>query len=263
MSGRLVGRKALVMAASQGLGAAVARAFAREGADVALCARRGDVVAAVAEDIAAQHGVQTYAAAVDVRDGAALAAFVANAAQNLGGLDILVTNAGGPPAGRFTDLDDEAWENAFRLNLQSVVRAVRAALPHLRQRRGASIACIVSSSVKTPIAQLVLSNALRPGIVGLAKTLSMELAGEGIRVNSVAPGRVDTERVRALDEVHARAHGRSAEEERRASEASIPMGRYGEPEEFADAVVFLASDDARYITGQTIFVDGGLVRTLY
>ena len=258
----LSGRKAVVMAASRGLGRGVAAAFGAAGADVALCARNETSVSAAAAEIAAAHGVKAVGAAVDVTDGPALTAFIDEAAGRFGGLDILVTNAGGPPAGAFVDLDEDAWIRAFHLNLMSVVRAVRASLPHMRGRPGASVTCIVSSSVKIPIPHLVLSNTLRPGIVGLAKTLSLELASEGVRVNCLAPGRIDTERVRELDVVHAKNDGITPEAYRQRSEAGIPMGRYGHVDEFADAAVFLASDAARYVTGHTMFVDGGNTKTL-
>lgn len=263
MDSSLKGRVAVVMAASQGLGRAAARALARAGADVAVCARRPEVIADLARELEEAYGVEALAVAADVTDRPALEGFIRAAGERFGGIDVLVTNAGGPPAGRFVDLDDEAWARAVDLNLMSVVRAVRAALPFMRGRPGANVMCVVSSSVKAPIPRLVLSNTLRPGIVGLAKTLSLELAADGIRVNCLAPGRIDTERVRHLDAVHAEARGATQEEVRRASEASIPAGRYGEPEEFADVAAFLASDGARYVTGQTIFVDGGLVKTLF
>jgi 3-oxoacyl-[acyl-carrier protein] reductase len=159
-------------------------------------------------------------------------------------------------------MSDADWLAGFELTLMSVVRAVRAALPWMEGQPGANVIAIVSSSAKVPIEDLVLSNAFRPAIVGLAKTLSQELAPRGVRVNSVAPGRIDTERVRHLDGVHGQRHGVTSDEWRRRSQATIPMGRYGTVEEFADAVAFLASDAARYVTGQCLFVDGGLTRTL-
>ena len=200
---------------------------------------------------------------MDVSDAEQLRAFVEEAGRRWGGLDVLVTNAGGPPAGRFVELELDAWTAAYHLNLRSVVVAVRSALPFLRGRSGASITCVVSSSVKTPIARLILSNTFRPGIVGLAKTLSAELAADGVRVNCVAPGRIDTERVRHLDALAAESRGSTAESVRAESERAIPLGRYGRPEDFAEVVAFLASDAARYVTGQTLVVDGGLSPTLY
>jgi len=258
----LLGRGAVVLAASQGLGRAVAEGLARQGAHLALCSRDAGAIQRVGDEIAGRHGVPVWAAVVDVTRGADLEAFVSEAGQRLGGLHTLVTNSGGPKAGAATAMSDAEWEAGFNLTLMSVVRAVRAALPWMEGRPGANIVSIVSSSAKVPIEDLVLSNAFRPAIVGLAKTLSLELAPRGIRVNSVAPGRIDTERVRHLDGVHGQRHGVSAEDWRQRSEASIPLGRYGTVEEFADAVVFLASDAARYVTGQCLFVDGGLTRTL-
>lgn len=255
----LRGKKALVLAASRGLGRAIADALAAEGVDLALCSRDAARLETAAGELRARYGVAVHARALDVRAGQALADFVAWAGQRLGGIDVLVTNAGGPPAGGFEAQADEAWQAAFELNLLSVVRAVRAALPFMRGRPNASICCVVSSSVKVPIADLVLSNSLRPAVVGLAKTLSLELA-PAIRVNCVAPGRIDTERVQELDRFHAQAAGITPAEQQVRSAALIPLGRYGEPGEFASAVVFLASAAARYVTGQTWLVDGGATR---
>jgi 3-oxoacyl-[acyl-carrier protein] reductase len=262
MAGSFAGRTVLVLAASQGLGRGIAEAFAAQGARLAICSRREEAIAEVAVDLHARFGVDVLARAVDVAKPGELEAFVKDAGARFGGLDVLVTNAGGPPAGDFGDVSDAAWLGAIDLVLLSVARAVRAALPFLAGRPGASILSVVSSSAKVPIPHLVLSNALRPAIVGLAKSLSLELAPQGIRVNCLAPGRIDTERVRHLDQVHAQKTGVTAEAWRQQSEASIPWGRYGTTAEFADVALFLASDAARYVTGQTLFVDGGLVKTL-
>jgi len=256
------GRGAIVMAGSQGLGRGIARALAAAGARVAIGSRDPGRIEEAARAIADETGAEVRPFVVDVSVRAQVEAFVRDAAAWLGGVDMLITNAGGPAAGAFEDLTDEQWLAAVDGNLLSVARAVRAALPHMKGRPGASITCVVSSSVKVPIPHLALSNALRPAIVGLAKTLSQELAAEGIRVNCLAPGRIDTERVRHLDRVHAAKTGTTPEAFRATSEASIPFGRYGDVAEFADVALFLASDAARYVTGQTIFVDGGLVRTL-
>ena len=258
----LTGKTAIVMAASQGLGRGVAEAMAGAGARVAICSRDAERIAVVGEEIAARHGVEVLAMVADVGDEVQLRDFIDAAGARFGGIDLLVTNAGGPPAGHFTDITDAQWSAAVVNNLLSVARAVRAVLPYMRGRLGANIQCVVSSSVKVPIPQLVLSNALRPAVVGLAKTLSLELAPEGIRVNCLAPGRIDTERVRHLDAVHAEARAQAADEVRANSEASIPLGRYGDVTEFAEVALWLGSNAARYVTGQTIFVDGGLVKTL-
>lgn len=258
----LEGKTAVVLAASQGLGRGIAEAFAAAGARLAICSRREEAIGEVAADLHARYGTDVLARAVDVASEAELTAFIKDAGARFGGLDVLVTNAGGPPAGDFDDVSDGQWQGAVDLVLLSVARAARAALPFLQGRAGASITCVVSSSVKVPIPHLVLSNALRPAIVGLAKSLSLELAPRGIRVNCLAPGRIDTERVRHLDGVTAGKAGVSVDDARRQAEASIPWGRYGTTAEFADVALFLASDAARYVTGQTLFVDGGLVKTL-
>jgi 3-oxoacyl-[acyl-carrier protein] reductase len=174
-----------------------------------------------------------------------------------GGLDIVVHNAGGPPAGPFESINEEQWHRAIEQNLMSYVRIVRAAAPEMRRARWGRILTIASSSIKQPIPNLVLSNALRTGVWGLAKTLSRELAPDGILVNVIAPGRIQTERIEELDQANARASGKPIEEVKRASVASIPLGRLGHPDELANLVAFLASDAASYITGQAIMIDGG------
>ena len=255
---KLRGSKGVVMAASRGLGRACAEAFAAEGMELWLCSRDEERIAEVAAQLAATYAVPVTGRAVDITDAAGLTDFIAAAGEAMGGIDTLLTNAGGPPAGGFgRHLEDASWQHAFELNLLSVVRAVRAALPYMRQRPGANLLSIVSSSVKTPIPQLILSNVFRPAIVGLMKSLSCELAPEGIRANCIAPGRIDTERVRELDRHHAAHHELTVEQWHERSVAQIPLGRYGEPHELARLAAFLASDSAGYITGQTMFVDGG------
>ncbi len=262
MDAQLTGKNAVVLAASRGLGRAIASALAAEGANVAICARSADQVHDLAEELAYDYGVKTYSMKADVSDGAALARFIDSAAQSFGGIDVLVTNCGGPAAGSFSDFDDAAWLEAFNLVLMSVVRSVRAALPHMEGREDPSITCVISSSAKVPIDGLLLSNVLRPGIVGLAKSLSLELAGRGVRVNCLAPGRIDTERVRELDQIGAEKAGTDVATVLEERKRSIPFGRYGEPEELARCAVFLASKAASYVSGQSLFVDGGATRSL-
>ncbi|NMA70763.1 MAG: SDR family oxidoreductase [Firmicutes bacterium] len=252
----LQGRKGVVLAASRGLGRAIAMELAREGADLAIASRDEQRIAEAADLIAAETGCRPLHRAVDVTQKEALEAFIRESAEALGGLHLLVCNAGGPPAGRFDQLDDGAWEHAFHLNLMSVVRAIRAARPYL-EAEGGAIAIVTSMSVKQPLPGLILSNAFRPAVAGLAKTLSQELAPR-IRINCLAPGRLDTERVQELDQIKAEQAGTSVEAVRAQSASAIPLGRYGDPAELGRVAAFLLSDAASYITGQTILVDGGL-----
>ncbi|HVL47846.1 MAG TPA: SDR family oxidoreductase [Candidatus Thermoplasmatota archaeon] len=251
----LAGRSAAVMAASEGLGRAAALALAREGARVALCARRRDKLEAAARAIADETGSEVLPIVADVSRADDVARFVETAASRFGGLDVLVTNSGGPPAGRFVDFKDEDWQRAFDLVVMSQVRAVRAALPHLARSRGAVVA-IASTSVKQPIDNLTLSNALRASVGGLAKTLSLEHARDGVRFNVVLPGSMATARSQA----RAEAAGVSFNEWAAARGREIPLGRMGEAAELGDVVAFLASPRASYVTGVSIQVDGGIVK---
>ena len=251
---------ALVTAASSGLGFATALELAREGAAVALCSRDLTRAQEAAQEITAATGAPVLALEADVRDPAACTAVVEQAAEALGGLGILVCNAGGPAPGDFERFDDAAWAEAFDLTLMSTVRLTRAALPHLRAG-GGRILTIVSSSVRRPLPNLTLSNALRPAVQGLMKSLSLELAPD-IAVNCIAPGRVLTERIQELDEARAAREGRTWEQVRAQTEREIPLGRLGDPAEFGRVAAFLCSPVASYITGSTLLVDGGAVTNL-
>ena len=258
----LKGKVAMVGAASQGLGFAIAKTLAAEGARVSIAARKQETVAAAAARIAEKTGAQVLATAADVHSIAAIDTWHQSTLKKFGGVDILVTNSGGPPAGAASGFDDAAWQTAFELLLLSAVRTVRVVLPSLTARGGGSILMLTSSAVKNPIANLGLSNVLRPAVAALAKAYADELAAQKIRVNQLVPGRIATERIAYLDAANAKRLGIPVEEQRQRSAAAIPMGRYGEPEEFARAAAFLVSDAASYITGATLQVDGGAIRSI-
>lgn len=257
----LDGKRALVTAASGGLGFATAEALVAEGAEVALCSRDLGRAEAAATRLSGGGG-RARAFRADVSSDADLQSLFEAVAADLGGLDILVCNAGGPSPGSFESLGEEAWDSAYALTLQSVVRSVRYALPHLRAAGGGRILAIASSSVKRPLPNLLLSNVFRPAVQGLCKSLSIELAGDNIQVNCLAPGRIETERVNQLDRALAERRGSSFEAVREQALQAIPMGRLGQPEEFGRVAAFLCSEAALYISGSTVLVDGGAVRSL-
>ncbi len=248
---------ALVTAASKGLGRAAAMELAREGAAVAIAARTAAGVEAAAAEIRAATGARVLAVTADVSREADLIRLAGEVTAIYGRIDVLVNNAGGPPPGRFSEVSDEDWLHAAELTLLSAVRLTRLVLPGMRARRWGRIVNITSISVKQPIATLVLSNALRSGVVAMAKTLAGEVAAEGVTVNNVCPGYFLTDRVRNLAQHTAQAEGRAVSEVLAAQEAAVPMQRIGRPEELAAMIAFLASERAAYITGATIQVDGG------
>ena len=252
----------MLAAASQGLGFAIARVLAAEGARVSIAARQSETLQAAAERIAAATGGLVAGTIADVTNPASIEAWHQATVERFGGVDILVTNSGGPPAGPASAFDDVAWQSAFELLLLSTVRMVRVVRPSLEARGGGSILMLTSLSVKNPIANLGLSNVIRAAVAALAKTLADEFASKKIRVNQLVPGRISTERIGYLDDANAKRQGISIDEQRRRSIATIPLGRYGEPEEFARAAAFLVSDAASYITGATLQVDGGAIRSV-
>lgn len=254
---QLKGRAAFVAASSKGMGRAIAECFAAEGADVGMCARGADALHEAAESVRAR-GVRVSASVADLTDARQCADAVQQAAQELGRLDALVVNAGGPPRALFDELDDAKWDAAFQLTLMSAVRLVRAALPALRESDAASILFISSWSVRQPIHGLTLSNSIRGATAGLAKALANDLAPQ-IRVNTLLPGTVRTDRQMEL----ARAAGAAdVDEYLRGMATSVPLDRLGEPAEIARVAVFLCSPAASYVTGQMLAVDGGVIQSV-
>lgn len=252
---------ALVAASSQGLGRSIALAFAREGARVVMCGRDQSTIDAAADE-ARQSGADVLAVAADLTSPEDIERLVQQAIDSFGRIDILITNAGGPPPGTFDRMTDVEWQSAFDLTLMSAVRLVRAVLPSMRNHGEGSIVMMTSSSVKQPIPNLLLSNVLRAGVAALSKSLADELAKENIRVNMLVPGRIHTQRIVQLDRANAERQSISMEDQQQAQRKLIPMGRYGDVNEFADAALFLASPRASYITGATLQVDGGLIRSI-
>jgi 3-oxoacyl-[acyl-carrier protein] reductase len=256
----LKGKVALVAGASKGLGYGVARALALEGARVSLCSRNALDVEEAASKLAQETGAETLGIACDVTSAESINSWVDQTVTAWGGIDALLVNAGGPPAGGFKDLPDEKWQAAFELTLLSSVRMIRAVLPFMSN--GGAVLTITSSSVQEPIERLVLSTVMRSGVAALVKSLADELASDRIRVNNLIPGRFDTERLAQLDQGAADRQGISLEEVRSRSIARIPLGRLGTTDEFGAAAAFLLSPAAQYITGTSLRVDGGMMRSI-
>lgn len=259
---QLVGRTAIVLASTKGLGKATAIALAKEGANVTISGRDESALEATASEIEQATSRAPLAIVTDVTKKEEIERLVAQTVETFGSVDILINNAGGPSAGTFDQMTDELWQQAFELNLLSFVRAIRAVLPHMRGQKFGRIVNFASSSFKQPIESLILSNTFRTGIVGLAKTLSTELGPDGILINTLGPGRIATDRLADLDQFRANQTGRSQDDVRQQMVAQIPLGRYGDPEEFARVATFLASPANSYVTGQAILVDGGMVRAI-
>lgn len=257
----LKGRVAFVAAASRGLGAAIADALAAEGAMIACCARTPEIHERAAE-LTSRHGVETLGIEADISNPADVTRATAAAIERFGHVDILVTNAGGPPPGPFESHTPEAWQRAIAINLESVVNLTRALLPGMKARRWGRILNVTSITVKQPVDGLILSNSVRAAVTGFARTLANEVAPFNVTVNNLLPGYTRTERLEQLAASNATAKGTTREAAFAGWAQQIPMGRIGEPHEFAALAAFLASERASYITAQNIAVDGGWIRSL-
>ena len=251
---------ALVTGASRGLGYATALALAREGCRVAVNSRSEESAKAAAEKISSETGAQAIGLAGDVSEVGVAKKLVDGTVNAFGGLDLLVTNAGGPPAGTFESFDEEAWQKAIDLSFTSHVRLISAALPHLRNSESPSVLTVTSYTVKQPLPNLVLSNSIRNATIGLTKSLALELGGDGIRFNSILPAWTETERVTDLMAFRAKNNNSTVEEEIRKQADESPLGRIGQPHEFANVAVFLLSSAASYVTGVMLPVDGGFYK---
>jgi 3-oxoacyl-[acyl-carrier protein] reductase len=260
---KLRGLRALVTGASRGLGFATALGLAREGVEVALNSRSTDSLSLAAERILKETGAKVAIFPGDLTDPAVPDRLVSATTEAFGGLDLMVTNASGPPAGPFETFDDVVWQYAIELSFMSHVRMIRAALPYLRQSKAASVLTVTSYSVKQPVPNLVLSNSIRSATTGLTKSLALELGKDGIRFNSILPAWIETERIQELIRARAKGNGTTIEEELRKQALESPFGRMGKPEEFANAAVFLLSPAASYITGVMLTVDGGMYKGAY
>ena len=250
-------RVVIVAGASQGIGRATALAFAAEGAHLAICARNEAALEEVAKQAREQFGVKTYVEAVDVADADAIAAFVKHAEAELGRVDVCVPNAGGPPAKPFLETTMEEWERTWQLNLRSAICFAQAVLPGMVERKWGRIVTLTSYTVKQPVPELVLSNTIRAGMMGLVRSLAGQFGKDGITVNNVGPGFTETDRSKKLLELRAEKRGVSVEQVRADLEKDIPIGRMAKPEEVAAAIVWLSSVPAASMTGQTVLVDGG------
>lgn len=252
----------IVGGASKGIGKAAALGFAREGAKVAISARNPDQLNATAEEIRQETGAEILAVPGDLSQAEATERVVDETVARFGTVHVLVANTGGPPMGGFDAMDDAAWESAFALNFLSTVRLIRKVLPHMKQQNWGRLLSVMSMSVKEPIDGLILSNGVRPAVVGMAKTLSREIGQYNITINTVLPGLILTDRLRGGIAARAERAGKSFDETLEASAATIPLRRVGDPQEMGNVIVFLASEAASYVNGVSIQVDGGVVRGL-
>jgi 3-oxoacyl-[acyl-carrier protein] reductase len=259
----LKGKVAMVAASSKGLGFGIAQELAREGAKLSIGSRSKDGIESAAKKLREETQADVLSSILDASNNQSIEDWTKRTTDHFGGVDLLVVNAGGPPPGKFMDFTDENWQAAFDMNLMSAVRMIRQVIPSMESRGGGSILTVTSSSVKEPIDVLILSNVMRSGVTSLVKSLSLQLAPKNIRVNNLMPGRIDTDRVRSIDENQAKAAGISVEERKAQSQATIPLQRYGTIEDFGQMGAFLLSDAASYVTGSSIAVDGGSIKTVW
>jgi 3-oxoacyl-[acyl-carrier protein] reductase len=262
MDSGLKNRVAIVAASSQGIGRATAEAFAAEGCRLAICARNKEALNAVADKVRSQYKTEVFTEPFDVTDAAAVHQFVEAVVQKFGSADICVTNAGGPPAKGFLATTIDEWKRAVELNFLSVVYFAHEVIPHMQKKKWGRIVTLTSISTKQPVGDLVYSNAVRAAVVGLVKSLANEFGKDGILVNNVGPGYTATDRLKELSKARAAAQGKTEKEVIDGWAVDAPVKRLGEPREVADAIVWLASERASYITGQTLLVDGGLYKGL-
>jgi 3-oxoacyl-[acyl-carrier protein] reductase len=256
----LTNKIALITGASRGLGFAAARVLSEEGCKVAINGRHKESIVYAAAGIQSNTQNDVFGVIGDVTQPSDVERIIALTVEHFGGLDILITNAGGPPPGGFEKFDDSDWENAINLNFMSHVRLIRAALPYLRRSTSASVLTVTSYSVKQPIGGLILSNSIRAAVAGLTKSLALDLGKEGIRFNSILPGWTETERVTQLMQARAEQNNSSVKEEIARQMLESPLGRMAKPQEFGKAAAFLVSPAASYITGILLPIDGGMIK---
>ncbi len=260
---QIEGKVFMVAAASKGLGFGIARELAKNGAIVCIASRTKSDIELAAETLRNETGATIHASVFDASDADSIKNWITEVETAFERIDGLVVNAGGPPPGNFDDFTDDDWQAAFNLTLMSAVRLIRGVLPAMRANGRGSILTVTSMSVKEPVNRLLLSNVLRSGVTSLVKSLSNELAAENIRVNNLLPGRIDTDRVKSLDKINAEKAGISVAEIKSKNEATIPIGRYGNIDEFGKVGAFLLSPAASYITGVSLAVDGGIMKTVW
>jgi len=260
---KLIDKTYMVAASSKGLGFGIAEALAQEGANVSIASRTLADITTAAEQLNNRYSGSVRGYTLDAADAESIQNWTDATVKDFGTIDGLVVNAGGPPPGKFDQFDDDAWQKGFELTLMSAVRMIRAVLPTMRTKGSGSIVTVTSTSIKEPIDVLLLSNVFRSGVVSLVKSLSRDLAAESIRINNLVPGRMDTDLVRVLDSLNAKASGTTIEAVAEKAAQNIPLGRYGSTQDFGKAAAFLLSEAASYTTGTTLVVDGGTTKAVW